>query len=182
MAVAEEAKLAVEPAIVRKTHQRPRQDCAPAAILRMREAALQHRVIRADEPLHEVEHRVPQPRLDCRALLIVRRVLSREIGDQRIEPRVERKQRLELRRRDVAPADREIREKLERHALGLEHVAFGKARNEASHLRGVAQRVLQLPQPFEDGIDHRGIGMGRERPEMGQLPAIVICETRTEPM
>ena len=57
--------------------------------------------------------------------------------------------------RRLAAAARERREQLERLALDLEHVAGGQARDPAPDLRRVAQRIVEAPQPVEDGLDHR---------------------------
>ena len=166
VAVAEQPELAVEPAVMREPHERPRQDRAPAPIFRVRESRLCSAALYAAmKRLHEIEHRVPQPRLDGRALLVIGRVLPRQVADDRLEPRIELQQRLELRRGDVAPAAGKVRQQLERLRAALRaRRRIGQPRDETAHLRGIAQRILQVPQPFEDGIDHRGIGKGREHP------------------
>ena len=80
-----------------ESHQHPRQDCAPALAFGTRETRHQRRVICGDERLDEIEYRVPQPRFDGRAFLIVRDVLLRELGNDRLEPRVDLEQRFNLR-------------------------------------------------------------------------------------
>ena len=116
---------------MRKPHQRPRQNHAPALVFGVRKAGLQRGVVGGDERLDEVEHRVPQPRLDRRALLVVDRVLARQIVDDRLEPRIELQQRLELRGGSLASAAGKIGEQFERLALDFEDVARGQARDPA---------------------------------------------------
>jgi hypothetical protein len=88
--------------MVREAHEHPRQDRAPASVVGTRIARLQRELVGADERLDEVESRVPQPRLDARALLVVRRVLARDLREHGLEPAVDAQQRLDLRGTDVA--------------------------------------------------------------------------------
>ena len=88
------------PLVVDEPDEHPRQQRAPALLFGARVADPQRRLVRRRERLDEIEHRVPQARLDVGALLVVRRVLLRELRDDRLEPRVDLEQRLDLARAD----------------------------------------------------------------------------------
>jgi hypothetical protein len=66
---------------------------------------------------------VPQPRLDARALLVVRRVLARDLREHRLEPAVDAEQRLDLRGTDIAPRAGEARDQVEGLLLDRQDVA-----------------------------------------------------------
>ena len=138
---------------MREPHQHPRQDRAPALVVGARIAGLQRRVVRDDERLDEVEHRVPQPRLDGRALLVVLRVLVREPASTGSSRASMRSSASTCPGPTSLRAAGEARDELERFLLDRQRIGRSAAtRSSATRCVALAQRVVERPDPGDDRL------------------------------
>ena len=182
-AVAEEPVLAVEAAVVREPHDHPRQDRAPALVVGARIARLQRDLVRRRERLHEVEHRVPQPRLDARALLVELRVLLRQLRDDRFDARVDAQQRLHLPRTGLLARAREAGHEFQRLLLHVRRLVGRQLADPARRVVRAGQRIGERPEPVQQrgGLHHCGVtrtsGVAHR-----QRPATVMRPTRIDPV
>ena len=158
MAIAKQAKLAVESLVVDEPHQNPRQNRAPALAFRARKTRHQRCVIRSHKRLHEIEDGMPKARLDCRALLIVGDILLRELREDRLETRVDFQQRLHLRGADFLARARKSGDQLERFLLNRHRIARRQLGDPAIRVSRIAEWVRERPDPRVHRFDHYASG------------------------
>src|SRR5262249_39846337 len=99
---------------MRETDEHPRQHGTPALVVGARVSGLEPQLICGSERLDEVEHRMPEARLNARALLVIRRVLLRQLRNDRLEARVDLEQRLDLSGPDFATPAGKLSYKIQR--------------------------------------------------------------------
>jgi hypothetical protein len=101
---------------------------------------------------------MPQPRLDAARALIIDRVLLGQIADDRLESRIDRQQRLGLRRTDRAATAGKRGDEVERLVLQLQRVGGGQGRDPARRRGRIAQWIGQRPSPDRDPLADAAFG------------------------